>query len=68
MLYNNFKLGKVLALLDDNGSVTFLSNGFMPCHSEKFRILNDKTQPNNFSAHCNFVLKLFERSKPQLKR
>lgn len=64
----NFLLGRVLALLDDTGSVTFFSAGFMQCRSQKLIILNDSILPKKFSSHINLIAKLFERSKPQQKR
>lgn len=60
--------GKVLALLDDSGSVTFFSTGHMPCDGAKLYVYNDKNTPKSFSAHVNLTSKLNERTKLQLKR
>ncbi len=61
-------IGKVLALLDDSGSVTFFSAGHMPCDGEKFIFSDDNNMARNFNAYVNFTSKLIERPKLQQKR
>ena len=62
------KNGRVLALLDESGSVTFFSSGFMPNNDAKLCIYNDIDFPNAMAAHNNLILKIREGAKPQLKR
>lgn len=44
-------LGKTLALLDDTGSVTFYSSGYMSCDNSTLKILPDGYDPKNFLNH-----------------
>ena len=62
------KNGRVLALLDESGSVTFFSCGYMPNDSAKLCIYNENDFPNSLAAHNNMILKIQERTKTQPKK
>ena len=62
------KNGRVLALLDESGSVTFFSYGYMPNDEAKLYIYSDNDFPNSLTAHNNLISKVHERPKTQSKK
>lgn len=61
------KNGRVLALLDESGSVTFFSSGYMPNNDAKLCIYNDNDFPNSLISYNNLILKIHEKTT-QLKK
>ena len=64
-------IGNVIILLEDSGSVTFLSNGFMPSNDEsRLLVYSDTNLPQNFSSHVQLVEKIKEipKSQPKIKK
>ena len=65
----NFEFsGRILALLDDSGSVSFFSAACMSYEEARLFILRENEFPENFLAHVNLIAKLNEQPRPQIKR